>query len=60
MTMFEIIYSFCVGVCVGVIGLNTYETVKLKQFWHKATLGLTDFDIKCINDEYARRKKAKE
>ena len=22
----------------------------------EATLGMTDFDIKCINDEYARRK----
>lgn len=58
--MSEIIYSFCLGVCVGMVGTNIYETKKIKQFWRKATLGLTDFDIKCINDEYARRKKAKE
>ena len=58
--MSEIIYGFCLGVCVGMVGLNIYETIRIKQFWNKATLGLTDFDIKCINDEYARRKKAKE
>jgi hypothetical protein len=58
--MIEIVYSFCLGVCAGLVGTNIYETIKIKRFWHKATLGLTDFDIKCINDEYARRKKAEE
>lgn len=58
--MTEIIYSFCLGVCAGIVGTNIYETKKMKKLWHKATLGLTDFDIKCINDEYARRKRVKD
>lgn len=54
--MIEVICIFCLGVCVGSVGTVIYATEKQKQFWHKATLGMTDFDIKCINEEYARRK----
>jgi hypothetical protein len=49
------IFSFCLGVCVGIIGMIIYDIEKTKRFWRKETLGLTDFDIKCINEEYARR-----
>ena len=55
--MIEAICIFCLGICIGSIGTNIYNVKKTKQFWHKAVLGMTDFDIKCINDEYARRKK---
>jgi hypothetical protein len=50
------IFSFCLGVCVGAIGMIIYDIEKTKRFWRKETLGLTDFDIKCINEEYARRR----
>ena len=52
----EMIYSFCLGVCVGAIIMIIYDIEKTKRFWRKETLGLTDFDIKCINDEYVRRR----
>ena len=29
---------------------------KDKAIWHEATLGMTDFDIMCMNYEYSRRK----
>ena len=53
--MIEGIFSFCLGVCVGAIGMIIYDIEKTKRFWRKTTLGLTDFDIKCIIEEYARR-----
>ena len=53
--MIEMIFSFCLGVFVGAIGMIIYDIEKIKRFWRKETLGLTDFDIKCINEEYARR-----
>ena len=52
----EMIYSFCLGICVGAIGMIIYDIEKTKRFWRKETLGLTDFDIKCINEEYVRRR----
>lgn len=55
--MIDAICIFVLGVCVGSVGTAIYTTEKIRQFWCKATLGMTDFDIKCINDEYARRKK---
>ena len=55
--MIEGIFSFCLGVCVGAIIMIIYDIEKTKRFWRKETLGLTDFDIKCMNDEYARRKR---
>ena len=54
--MIEVICIFCLGICVGVVGTAIYLTEKIRQFWREATLGMTDFDIKCINEEYARRK----
>lgn len=58
--MIEVICIFClgicVGICVGIVGTAIYITEKIRQFWREATLGMTDFDIKCINEEYARRK----
>ena len=54
--MIEVICIFCLGVCVGSVGTAIYATEKIRQFWHKATLEMTDFDIKCINEEYTRRK----
>lgn len=54
--MIEAIYIFWLGICAGVVGTAIYNIKKTKQFWHEATLGMTDFDIKCINEEYARRK----
>ena len=50
------IFSFCLGICVGAIVMIIYDIEKTKRFWRKETLGLTDFDIKCINEEYARRR----
>jgi hypothetical protein len=54
--MIEIIYGFCLGICVGAVGMIIYDIEKTKRFWRKMTLGMTDFDIKCMNEEYARRK----
>lgn len=47
---------FCLGACVSLVCVTVYNIKKTKQFWHEATLGLTDFDIKCMNYGYARRK----
>ena len=41
---------------IAAIGMIIYDIEKTKRFWRKETLGLTDFDIKCINDEYVRRR----
>jgi hypothetical protein len=54
--MIEGIYSFCLGVGVGAIVMIIYDIEKTKRFWRKETLDLTDFDVKCINEEYARRR----
>ena len=54
--MIESVCIFCLGVCTGVVGTAIYNTKKTRQFWHEATLGMTDFDIKCMSHEYARRK----
>ena len=54
--MIEVICIFCLGICIGSVGTVIYNTKKTEQFWHEATLGMTDFDIKCMNYEYARRK----
>ena len=54
--MIEAIFIFCLGAFAGFVGITIYDIKKTRQFWHKATLGMTDFDIKCINEEYARRK----
>jgi hypothetical protein len=58
--MSELIFAFCFGVIYGVIvggiGVCIWEIDRKKRFWRKATLGMTDFDIKCMNEEYARRK----
>lgn len=54
--MIESIFIFCLGVCTGLVVITIYDAKKTRQFWHKATLGMTDFDIKCINEEYSRRK----
>lgn len=55
--MIELIFAFCFGVLVGGIGVCIWEVERTKRFWRKATLSMTDFDIKCMNDEYARRKR---
>jgi hypothetical protein len=52
--------SFIAGVLVGTTALNIYELHHRRKAWRTLTLGLDDFDIKCINEEYARRKKEKE
>lgn len=54
--MVETILIFCLGVCVGVVGTAIYITENIRQFWREATLGMTDFDVKCINEEYSHRK----
>lgn len=54
--MIEAIFIFWLGVCAGVVGTAIYNIKKTKQFWREATLGMTDFDIKCMNYEYSRRK----
>jgi hypothetical protein len=54
--MFYVCFSFFLGVGVGMVVLFIYEIERTKRFWRKTTLGLTDFDIKCINEEYARRR----
>lgn len=55
-TMIELIFMFCLGACVSLVGMIIYNIKKTRQFWHEATLGMTDFDIKCMNYEYSRRK----
>ena len=55
--MIELIFAFCFGVLVGGIGVCIWEIERTKRFWRKATLSMTDFDIKCMNDEYARRRR---
>lgn len=52
--------AFIAGVLVGTTALNIYEMCIRRKAWRTLTLGLDDFDIKCINDEYARRKKGKQ
>ena len=54
--MIETICIFCLGVCIGSFGTTIYNIKKTRQFWHEVTLGMTDFDIKCMNYEHARRK----
>lgn len=54
--MIESAFIFWLGVCAGVVGTAIYNIKKTKQFWHGATLGMTDFDIKRINEEYLQRK----
>ena len=54
--MIEAIFIFWLGICAGVVGTTIYNIKKTKQFWREATLGMTDFDIKCMNYEYSRRK----
>lgn len=54
--MLELIFIFCLGACVSLVGMIIYNIKKTRQFWHEATLGMTDFDIKCMNYEYSRRK----
>lgn len=54
--MIELIFMFCLGACVSLVGMIIYNIKKTRQFWHEATLGMTDFDIKCMNYEYSRRK----
>ena len=52
--------AFIAGVLIGITALSIYELHCRRKAWRTLTLGLDDFDIKCINEEYARRKKAKE
>lgn len=47
---------FITGVIVGIVTLNIYELHDRRKAWRTLTLGLDDFDIKCINEEYQRRK----
>lgn len=54
--MIEIICIFCLVICVGSVGTFIYNTKKTRQFWREATLGMTAFDIMCMNYEYSRRK----
>ena len=54
--MIESIFIFWLGVCAGIAVTTIYNIKKTRQFWHEATLGMTDFDIKCMNYEYSRRK----
>ena len=54
--MIEAVCIFCLGICIGSAVTVIYNAKKTRQFWHEATLGMTDFDIKCMNYEYARRK----
>lgn len=54
--MIEAVLIFCLGACAGLVGTVIYNTKKAKQFWSEATLGMTDFDIMCMNYEYSRRK----
>ena len=55
-TMIDLFFAFGFGVIVGGLGVCIWEIERTKRFWRKATLGMTDFDIKCMNEEYARRK----
>lgn len=48
--------AFIAGVIVGITALNIYELHNRRKAWRTLTLDLDDFDIKCINGEYARRK----
>ena len=52
---------FVIGISVGVVlGFFVvspiYEMRQRKKAWRTLTMGLDDFDIKCINEEYAKRK----
>lgn len=54
--MIEVFCIFCLGACAGLVGITIYNAKKTRQFWSEATLGMTDFDIMCMNYEYSRRK----
>ena len=51
--MIELIFIFCLGLCIGSFGTTIYNVKKTKQFQHGVVLEMTDFDIKCMNYEYA-------
>jgi hypothetical protein len=53
--MIEYWQAFLAGVLVGTTALNIYELHYRRKAWRTLTLGLDDFDIKCINEEYARK-----
>jgi len=54
--MIDLFFAFGFGVIVGGLGVCIWEMERTKKYWRKATLGMTDFDIECINREYAKRK----
>ena len=54
--MIESIFIFCLGACVSLLGMIIYNIKKTKQFLCETTLKMTDYDIKCMNHEYVRRK----
>lgn len=51
--------AFIAGVLAGIATLSVYELHCRRKSWRTLTLGLDDFDIRCINEEYQRRKKLK-
>ena len=54
--MIEEICIFCLGICIGLAVTVIYNVKKTRQFWYEATLVMPDFDIRCMNYEYSRRK----
>ena len=54
--MIESIFIFCLGACVSLSGVIIYNIKKTKQFLCETTLKMTDFDTKCMNHKYSRRK----
>lgn len=50
-------YTFISGIAIGYAISLILEIRNTRNMWKKLVVGLDDFDIKCINEEYAKRKK---
>ena len=60
MNVYQFFVGFILGAFVGVIFLQLFMLRVIRKSWKTCVMGLTDFDIKCINEEYAKRKRMME
>lgn len=58
--MNESFILFIVGFALGFLVCLFLECESRKKAWRTVVMGLDDFDIKCINEEYAKRKRMME
>ena len=54
------IVSIAIGFALGFLVSSFLEYESRKKAWRTLVMGLDDFDIKCINKEYAKRKRMME